>query len=499
MEPGEVLAGCRERPDTAPARVRAVGRAHLAAFRSLPVTEKGFKRLYLSVFFSLGLVLGGGAAAQTVDAAPSLCGNCPGWLASGPIVAVLAVALAASLCAIYLLEASRRRARSATKRLAALANRLKCGEPAVWAETGAVDIDDIAHTLVEFEERLRRKRTMLSRLNEELIRGGNGGPAGFNNQLRAIIDALPVGVLVAEAPSGRILEGNRALESIRRGPVIYSENVAYYRHWTAVHENGEPVEQREYPLARVLAGEERPVLECRHLRGDGTWGWIGIVGAPIRNEQGEIIAAIVAVTDIDEIKTAEEHRRSMNLELHHRVNNSLAMIQGIANITARTATDFACFRNSFSDRIQCLSRISTLLVKKSWSLTPMKELVTTALASDTLALRERIAISGDDVELRSEVALALGMALHELLSNAERHGALSSEEGSVSVEWRVTDSEGRNLLVDWKEFGGPPVESPQRAGVGQYLMKTVLSRQFCGDIDISYEPSGVHATITAEI
>jgi len=189
----------------------------------------------------------------------------------------------------------------------------------------------------------------------------------------------------------------------------------------------------------------------------------------------------------------------MNLELHHRVNNSLAMIQGIANITARTATDFACFRNSFSDRIQCLSRISTLLVKKSWAQTPMKELVTTALACDTAALRDRIVASGDEVELRSEVALALGMALHELLSNAEQHGALSTEDGKVYVDWRVTDSEGRRLEVDWRERGGPPVESPQRTGVGQYLMKTVLTRQFCGDIDIAFEPEGVRARITAEI
>jgi two-component sensor histidine kinase len=267
-----------------------------------------------------------------------------------------------------------------------------------------------------------------------------------------------------------------------------------------VHENGEPVQESEYPLARALAGEDRPTIECRHQRADGTWGWICIVGAPIRNTAGEIIAAIIAVTDIDELKSAEEHRRIMNLELHHRVNNSLAMIQGVANITARTATDFSSFRNSFSDRIQCLSRLSTLLVQKSWAQTPMKELATTALASDSLALRDRISMSGDEVELRSEVALALGMAMHELLSNAEQHGALSTEEGHVRIEWRVvSDAASQMLRVEWKEQGGPPVTPPQRAGVGQYLMKTVLARQFGGDIDIDFEPDGLHAVITAEV
>lgn len=360
-------------------------------------------------------------------------------------------------------------------------------------------VDRIAAALEAFDHRLRRKRSMLTRLNEELIRGGNDRPRGFNNQLRAIIDALPVGVLVAEAPSGRILEGNRALEAIRRGPLVYSETACLGGHWTAVHENGEPVQSSEYPLVRALAGEERPALECRHQRADGTWGWISIVGAPVRNEQDEIIAAIVAVTDIDEIKSAEEHRRHMNLELHHRVNNSLAMIQGVANITARTATDFACFRTGFSERIQCLSRLSTLIVKKSWAQTPMKELAAAALACDCADMRDRISMCGDDVDLRSEVALALGMALHELFSNAAHHGALSTDEGAVSVEWRVTDSEGRCLQVNWKESGGPPVENPQRTGVGQYLMKSVLARQFCGEIDISFEPVGVRATIRAEI
>lgn len=414
------------------------------------------------------------------------------------VIVTLAIAFVAALVMLYRLDSARRRNAAATHRLAVLAHRLKAGELPAWTATGVSDIDAIALTLEGFEQRLRRKRTLLTRLNEELIKGSDE-PSGFNNRLRAIIDALPVGVLIAEAPSGRILEGNSALEAIRRGPVIYSEGVGKYHHWVAVHESGEPVQEQEYPLARVLAGEDRPTLECRHQRADGTWGWINIVGAPIRDGRGKILAAIVAVTDIDEIKSAEEHRRIMNLELHHRVNNSLAMIQGVANITARTATDFASFRNSFSDRIQCLSRLSTLLVKKSWAETPMKELATTALAYDSLVTRDRISMSGEEVELRSEVALALGMALHELLSNAEQHGALSTEEGRVTIDWRIDDDEGRWLRVNWKEHGGPQVTDPRHSGVGLYLMKTVLTRQFGGDIDIAFEPDGLRATITAEV
>lgn len=458
------------------------------------MVDQAFSRIMGPAF---ALIAGTGAVKGATETALPQSGETNFLMATA---ALLGIGLVVAIIALFRLNAARLETTAATHSLAEMAHRLKAGETPSWAMTGVDDVDDIARALEEFEQRLRRKRVLLTRLNAELIRGaGIGGPSVFNNQLRAIIDALPVGVLIAEAPSGRILEGNSALETIRRGPVIYSEGVEAYRYWIAVHENGEPVLQEEYPLARALAGEERPVLECRHQRGDGSWGWINITGAPIRNEQGDVMAAIVAVTDIDEIKSAEENRRVMNLELHHRVNNSLAMIQGIANITARTATDFACFRNSFSDRIQCLSRISTLLVRKSWAQTPMKELVTASLACDTASLRDRIETSGDDIELRSEVALALGMALHELLSNAEQHGALSSEDGKVFVEWRVADSEGRKLQIEWREQGGPPVAFPQRAGAGQYLMKTVLTRQFCGDADIAFDPEGVRATITAEI
>ena len=440
-----------------------------------------------------------GKAGSALAAASPAAASSPDATFSGVAAGALAITLAGAAAALWRAGAIRRETTKATHQLAEMAHRMKAGELTRWNETGVADVDDIARTLEEFEQRLRRKRALLTRLNAELIRGSAGSSNSFNNQLRAIIDALPVGVLLAEAPSGRILEGNSALEAIRRGPVIYSEGVESYSHWVAVHENGEPVLKEEYPLARALAGEEKPMLECRLQRGDGSWGWISISGAPIRSEAGDVAAAIVAITDIDELKSAEEHRRHMNLELHHRVNNSLAMIQGIANITARTATDFAGFRNSFSDRIQCLSRISTLLVSKSWAQTPMAELVTAALASDTAGLRDRVDISGDDVELRSEVALALGMALHELLSNAEQHGALSTENGKVFLNWRVADSEGRKLRIEWREQGGPAVASPQRTGVGQYLMKSVLTRQFGGDIDIAFDPEGVRATITAEI
>jgi len=202
-----------------------------------------------------------------------------------------------------------------------------------------------------------------------------------------------------------------------------------------------------------------------------------------------------------QIDEADEHRRSMNLELHHRVNNALAMMQGITNITARSATDIGEFRTNLSDRVQCLGAISTLLVKKSWTTTPLRELAEITLSCCSPDLAERVDLGGEDLELRSEVTLALGMTLHELLSNAIRHGALANETGRVTLNWRIEkQQEGKKrLILLWREQNGPIVEPPSKAGVGQYLMQEVLTRQFGGDIDFIFPPQGFQATITAEI
>lgn len=416
-------------------------------------------------------------------------------------VAALIVVLGGVLLICLHSHIMQRESLRALEKLATIALQLRNGQPTTWRDTGVARIDAIAGLLEEFDQRLRYKREKLTELNAD-IASAHARPdnrKGFNNYLRAIIDAIPVGVLLAEAPSGRILEGNRAIENILRHPVIYSENAASSREWTGFHANGAPVQCAEYPLARALAGEDRPSLECHYHRGDGSRGWINILGAPLRDERGEIVGAIVVAVDIDDIKMAEARAREMMMELHHRVNNSLAMIQGVTNLTARTATDFDSFRESFSDRIQSLSRISTLLVRNSWGHTAVRDLLATALETNAEPARN-VALSGEDCALRSEVALAVGMAMHELYSNAIRFGALSCEGGAVAVNWRCDDSQDRRRLVlNWAESGGPAVAQPDRRGVGTLLMTDILSAQLGGAVTLDFDAAGLRAEISATI
>jgi two-component sensor histidine kinase len=104
------------------------------------------------------------------------------------------------------------------------------------------------------------------------------------------------------------------------------------------------------------------------------------------------------------------------------------------------------------------------------------------------------------VELRSAVASALGLALNELLANAEQHGALSDDDGRVAISWRI-DREGDRprLILNWTETGGPTVENPQQTGVGHFLITNVLARQMGGNVRLSYHAAGLQAEISAEI
>lgn len=310
-------------------------------------------------------------------------------------------------------------------------------------------------------------------------------------RLRSILDALPTGVILAEAPSGKIVYGNCAIEKMLGHRAYLSKDKDSYDEWVAFHEDGSKVKGQEYPLARVLAGEERPELECRYCRGDGSLLWIKISGVALRNQKGEVSGAVVSITDIDAIKAAQLEYFRMNRELHHRVNNALAMIQSITNLSARIPANATTFHEIFSGRVRLMSRAQVLLGKNSWEQIPLLELVITAIDDDM----SRIALSGKSAFLRSEVAMALALAIHELKTNAERFGALSKPGGAVKLEWSaIGDASDHKLRIEWKESGGPQVSEPGRFGLGLNLLVKILPPQIGGPVDIKFEPSGLEAT-----
>jgi PAS domain S-box-containing protein len=143
---------------------------------------------------------------------------------------------------------------------------------------------------------------------------------GSEARLRAILDTVPVGVVIAEAPSGRIVEGNKEAERLFGHPVLPSPDVESYREWVGRHPDGRRVEADEFPLARVVRGEaEHAELEVLYLRGDEREAWMRLLAAPIRDGTGWILGGVVACLDVDREKRAEAELRRLNEELENRV------------------------------------------------------------------------------------------------------------------------------------------------------------------------------------
>ena len=140
---------------------------------------------------------------------------------------------------------------------------------------------------------------------------------------REIIETAPVGIVIADA-DGAIYDGNARTEEIFAHPVLRSRDADSYGEWVSFHPDGRRVASREYPLARALAGEERPELVCRYRRGDGRLAWVRIVGSAVRGEGGTVTGGIVAIVDIDEERRAQDALVQLNAELEARVSAAVA-------------------------------------------------------------------------------------------------------------------------------------------------------------------------------
>ncbi len=141
-------------------------------------------------------------------------------------------------------------------------------------------------------------------------------------RLQTVFETVPVGIIIGEAPSGRIIDGNRQVEAILGHPIIYSPDIDSYGAWVSHHADGRTVAAHDYPLARALAGEPKPELEVCYQRGDGQGIWVRFIGAPIKTE-GRITGAIVVTLDIDKEKRAIEALNRIRSELEARVEDAV--------------------------------------------------------------------------------------------------------------------------------------------------------------------------------
>ncbi|KSV64751.1 hypothetical protein N183_34645 [Sinorhizobium sp. Sb3] len=252
-------------------------------------------------------------------------------------------------------------------------------------------------------------------------------------------------------------------------------------------------------LARVRRGEHIQHYETLRQRKDGSEVWVSLTISPLRDAVGVIIGASTIARDMTERRRADEHRKTLMGELNHRVKNTMAVIQSIAAQTLGHASTLEEAREAFGSRLINLSKAHDLLTRESWQSADLRKIVADTV-KPLAGGESRFQIEGPSIRLSPSAALAVAMALHELSTNAAKYGALTSEDGRVSIAWQLHGKgDERKFVLRWQESGGPPVVQPTRKGFGSLLIERALASELRGEVHVGYEITGLECTIIAPI
>jgi two-component sensor histidine kinase len=234
--------------------------------------------------------------------------------------------------------------------------------------------------------------------------------------------------------------------------------------------------------------------EYRIRRRDGSVRWVenhGLAYFEGAGPERRVASFVGTLADITERKEREERERLLMREINHRAKNMLSVVDAIAHQTAtRNPEDFI---ERFSERIQALSANQDLLIRNAWHGVETEDLVRAQLAPFADLIGSRIVVRGPKLRLNAAAAQAIGLALHELATNAGKYGALSTDAGRLDIGW---GADGGTFTMNWTEGDGPPVSGPKQRGFGTTVIEMMVKRSVGGAVDLHYPPSGLTWRLT---
>jgi PAS domain S-box-containing protein len=251
--------------------------------------------------------------------------------------------------------------------------------------------------------------------------------------------------------------------------------------------------QLEDLSGKAISGEQ-VYLETDRRHKSGRLIPVGISGSPIRAEDGSIIGLSAVHRDMTDRKRFEEHLGFTLRELSHRTKNILAVVQALARQILRQSNSLAGFEARFSGCVQSLAYCHDLLVQNDWKGGDLHELIRIQLAPFCGPDGANVAAEGPATFLKPSAMQSLGLALHELATNAAKHGALSAPTGAVTIGWTQAQS-GEGLVLSWEERGGPRVRRPRREGFGTVVLKRT-GAALEGETALEFRPEGFRWTVT---
>jgi two-component sensor histidine kinase len=332
--------------------------------------------------------------------------------------------------------------------------------------------------------RLEQRRKELLRINRELLRSGE-----FTAQILASSDDC-IKVLDLDAKLEFMSAGGQRVMEVDDFNDI--AGCQWFSFWHGPHE----ADARAAVEAARAGGIGR--FQGGSPTAKGTAKWWDVQVTPIRGPDGKPEKLLAISRDITALKLGEERQDLLMTELQHRVKNTLASVLGIAGQTFREASSLEEGRSAFTARIMAMSRAHDTLGQKDWASAPVAALI--ARSIEPFGAGRFSFDGGAAVQVGSKAALALGLALHELCTNAAKYGALSCPAGRVAIGWRVDASGNQPVFrLTWQESGGPVVAPPQRKGFGTRLMEHGFGVGIGAQARIRYDLAGVSCTIEAPL
>jgi PAS domain S-box-containing protein len=289
----------------------------------------------------------------------------------------------------------------------------------------------------------------------------------------------------------QISEGYVAIHGFPEG----TAEIARSKCLASVHsEDIERVRQRRDEAFNK--GSPEYSVEYRIIRPNGEIRWVETRCFISYESKGGPQRVIGVSIDITERKRGEEQQRALHAELDHRVKNVLATVSAVVSHTRQGSRSVASFAAALEGRISSMAKTHELLSSDRWMGVSLTKLVDCELAAYAAGNNTRV--NGPKVTLLPEVGQAMAIVLHELVTNAAKHGALSTRNGRVSIQWdRRHDgkSGAQPLVFEWQEIGGPPVAPSGKRGYGTTTIRDLIPYEFGGTVDLVFAPDGVRCRL----
>ena len=306
-------------------------------------------------------------------------------------------------------------------------------------------------------------------------------------RLRLALDAADMGIWEWDVSAGTYQWNDQTYRMLGYEPQSF---VPDYSAWARrVHPDDLPRLAAEAQIMmehpREAFGEYRAFGQNDELR------WLEARGRFECDGDGRPKRYYGVLMDITERKRAEERDQILTAEVNHRAKNLLAVVQAVALQTA-SEDDPKQFAQNFNDRLAGLAASQDLLVQSHWQGVDTAELVRSQLSHFAGLIGQRILLNGPPAQLKASAAQTLGMAIHELATNASKHGALSSPTGTIQVSWGIEERDQQSrFTMQWVETSGTPIKEPERRGFGHSILVDMAEYSLEATVTLSYPPTGL--------